>query len=166
MVLGQGCKGKRQKPKSFVTLMQTSAKRNSKNSKKKYNSMDENYYLKNICWTQHPFVSWSMAGAKISLPFPLPSPLTPNPPPFSPFSQPPLFPFHPIPLPFPPPFFPIPYAFDTFYAGYESTSFPGSTSYLWVTENPGYEVQTKWGTGTRYRSIEDGNLTLIKEKHV
>ena len=57
MVLGQGCKGKRQKPKSFVTLMQTSAKRNSKNSKKKYNSMDENYYLKNICWTQHPFVS-------------------------------------------------------------------------------------------------------------
>ena len=74
---------------------------------RKYNSMDEYYYLKNICWTQYPFVSWSMAGAKISLPFPLPSPLTPNPPPFSPFSQPPLFPFHPIPLPFPPPFFPF-----------------------------------------------------------
>ena len=96
--------------------------------------MDENYYLKNICWTQHPFVSWSMAGAKISLPFLLPSPLTPNPLPFplphslpfSPFTQSPHFspllqspslfnflpiplpfPLLPIPLPFPPPFFPF-----------------------------------------------------------
>ena len=97
---------------------------------------------------------------------PLPFPLSHSPP-FSPFTQ---SPFH-FPLPFslffnPPPFFPIPYPFDTFYAGHESTSFPGSTSYLWVGENPGYEVQTKWGKGTRYRYMEDGNLTSIKEKHI
>ena len=162
MVLGQGSKGKRQKPKSFVTLMQTSAKRNCKNSKKiqlhGWILLFEEYLLDSVslCILKH-------GRCKNLPPF---SPFS-QPPPFSPFTQ---SPFH-FPLPFslffnPPPFFPIPYPFDTFYAGHESTSFPGSTSDLWVGENPGYEVQTKWGKGTRYRYMEDGNLTSIKEKHI
>ena len=85
MVLGQGCKGKRQKPKSFVTLMQTSAKRNSKNSKKKiqlhgWKLLFEEYLLDSasLCILKH--------GRCKNLP-----PFSPS---FSPYSKPPsLFPF-------------------------------------------------------------------------
>ena len=84
MVLGQGSKGKRQKPKSFVTLMQTYAKRNCKNSKKiqlhGWILLFEEYLLDSVslCILKH--------GRCKNLP-----PFSPS---FSPYSKPPsLFPF-------------------------------------------------------------------------
>ena len=97
------------------------------------------------------------------IPIPLPFPLHPNPPPFTPSSQ-------------SPPFSPSAQSPSLFFVS-QSPPFPLAPNPLpispssqsptsWVGENPGYEVQIKWGMRTRYRSIEDGNLTSIKEKHV
>ena len=150
--------------------MQTSAWRNSKNNKK-YITMDKNYYLKNICWTQHrpprrsvcQYINNGMSHrifyerylSFVLLYFDFWTILV-----HGSFddsshfvlvninilthttSRLPMVSGAKIPLPFS--FLPIPSHFDASPTGYELTLFPGPLSYPLVGENPRNKVQTNW----------------------